>query len=106
MAHYEKILVVVAFCEKLLKILQGGLGSKRFGQENLGFIARFVAYERGCLQAALEWAGDDEVELNLQRIEHMGKVEAVAFAIFVQWALDVENWIAAPDACARMSKDE
>ena len=68
MADQEKILAIGALAEELLKIFQGGLGGERGGVQDLGFVAGLSADERGGLEAALEGAGDDEVELDVQRV--------------------------------------
>ena len=73
--------------------MESGFGGERGGVEDLRFVAGLGADERGGLQAALEWAGDDEVELDVQGVQDMGELEAVALAFLVEGALEVEGGI-------------
>ena len=61
----------------------------------MGFVAGLGADEGGGLEAALERAGDDEVELNVQRVQDVSELEAVLLAFLVERALEVEEWIGA-----------
>src|SRR6185437_6584228 len=79
--------------EKPLEVVEGGFGSESVGDLDGGFVAGLGAYQRGGLHAALEIAGDDEIELYFQRIQDIRELEAVAFAVFVQWAFLVEKRI-------------
>ena len=74
--------------------------------QDAGFVAGLGADERRGLQAALERAGDDEVELDLQRVEDMRELKAVALAVFVERTLDVEQRIGAAGSGAGVAKDE
>ena len=97
---------MAALVEELLEVLLGGLGGERFREQYLGLEAGLGAYEGGGLEAALEGARDDEIEVYLQCIQHMREMEAVAFAFFVQRALEIENGIFSADACAGVAKNE
>jgi hypothetical protein len=87
MADYEDIFVASGFVEELLEVLLGGLGGEGIGEEDLRLVAGFGAYEGGGLEAALEGARDDEIEVYLQCIQHMCELKAVSFAFFVEGAL-------------------
>jgi hypothetical protein len=85
MADDENVFAVAALVEKPLEVVEGGFGSESVGDLDGGFVAGLGAYQRGGLHAALEIAGDDEIELYFQRIQDIRELEAVAFAVFVQW---------------------
>ena len=74
--------------------------------QDLGFVAGLGADERGGLEAALERAGDDEVELNVQGVQDMGELEAVFFAFLIEGALERRGLGCTPDAGAGVAKDE
>ena len=49
--------------------MDAGVGRERIGDVDFGVVAGFVAYERGGLQGTLERAGDDAIELHVERAE-------------------------------------
>ncbi len=106
MAYDEEIFGVGAVLQEFVEVLEGGGGGEGVGVEDLGFVAGLGADEGGGLEAALERAGDDEIELNVESIEDMGELEAVAFAFLVEWALEVEEGIGAAGASAGVAEDE
>ena len=106
MSDYEDVFGASGFVEKLLEVLLGGLGGEGVGEQDLGFVAGFGAYEGGGLEAALEGARDDEIELYVQCIQHMRKVEAVSFAFFVEGAFEIEDGIFSADAGACVTENE
>lgn len=106
MANHENVFAVAALVEEALEVVEGGFGSESVGDLDGGFVAGLGTYERGGLHTALETAGDDEVELYLQRIQHVGELKAVAFAVFVQWAFRVEKRIGTAGSGAGVAEDE
>lgn len=54
----------------------------------------------------LKLTGDDEVELDLQCIQYMGKLKAVTVAVFVERTLDIEKRIGAAGSGAGVTEDE
>ena len=106
MAYYEDVFVASGFVEELLEVLLGGLGGEGVGEQDLGFVAGFGAYERGGLEAALEGAGDDEIEIYLQCTQHMRELEAVSFAVFVEWPFEIEERIFSAFPGAGVTKNE
>jgi len=92
-ADEEEVLALGALAEELLEVLEGGFGGERGGVEDLGFVAGLGADERGGLEAAFEGAGDDEVELDVQRVEHMSELEAMLLAFLIEGAFGVEERI-------------
>ena len=68
MADDEKIFAFIALAEELLEIFESRFRGEGGGVENLRFVAGLGAYERGGLEAALERAGDNEVELDVQGV--------------------------------------
>jgi hypothetical protein len=104
-ADKKEVLAFGVFAKESLKVFEGGFGGKRGGVQDLGFVAGLGADERGGLEAAFEGAGDDEVELDVQRVEHVGELEAVLFAFFIEGTFGVEEWIGAPQTGAGVAKD-
>jgi hypothetical protein len=96
MADDEEVLHVGAVVQELVEVLESGVGGEGVGVEDLGFVADLGADERGGLEAALEGAGDDEIELDVEGIEDMGKLHAVALAFLVERTFGVEEGIDAP----------
>ena len=100
MADHEDIVVAAALVQKALKLAEIGAGFEGLGVEDLGFVAHFRADQLGGLQAALERAGDDEIETDFKTAENGGKLQAVPFAVLVQRAFDVELGVEAAGAGA------
>ncbi len=92
--------------EELLEVFEGGFGGERVGGQDLGFVAGLGADERGGLEAALEGAGDDEVELDVQGVQDVRELETVLLAFFIEGALEVECRIRAPQTGTGVSKDK
>ena len=70
------------------------------------FVAGFGGDELGGLLAALEGAGDDEVEAELEGVEDVGELQALGLAVLVEGTLDVEERIGAAEAGAGVAEDE
>jgi len=102
----EEILAVRIVAEELLEVLDCCGGGERVGVKDLGFVPCLSADERGGLEAALQWAGDNQIELDVQCIQNIGELQAVFFSFFIKRALGVKDWIGSPHAGAGVSKDE
>jgi hypothetical protein len=102
----QEILGVGAVPEELMEVLERSGGGEAFGLKDLGFVAGLGADERGGLEAALEGTRDDKVELDVQGIEDIGELEAVAFAFLIERAFYVEEWVGAAGACAGVAEDK
>ena len=103
--HHQHVFIGAALPDQTLKL---GIGCLRFeclGMQDTGLIAGFRADQLGRLQAALQRAGDDEIEAELQPVKDVGEVQAVAFAVFIQWSLNINLWIIPPGARAGMAQD-
>jgi len=105
-ADKEDIFAIAAFVKEMLKVAGRGLRRERSGDLDGGFVAGLGADERGCLQASLQIAGDDDIELNIQCVQDVGELEAVALAVFIEGAPDVEKRVSAAGPGARMAEDE
>jgi hypothetical protein len=105
-ADDEEVLGVGAVPEELLEVLEGGGGGESVGLEDLGLVAGLGADERGGLEAAFEWARDDEVELDVECVEDVCELEAVALAFLVEGAPGVEERIGAAGSGAGVAKNE
>jgi hypothetical protein len=92
-ADEEEVLAFGALAEKFLEVFEGGFGGEGGGVQDLGLVAGLGADERCGLETALKGAGDDQVELDVQRVEHMSELETVLLAFFVEWAFGVEERI-------------
>lgn len=106
MAYDEEIFGVGTVLQEFVEVLEGGGGGEGVGVQDLGFIAGLGADKGGGLEASLEGAGDDEIELDVEGIEDMGELEAVALAFLVEWPLEVEEGIGAAGASAGVAEDE
>ena len=106
MADDQEVLGVGALLEELLESLRVAAGARRVGEEDVGLVAGLGADEGGGLEAALEGAGDDQVELNVERVEDVGELEAVALAFFVEGTFGVEERVGAACAGAGVAKNE
>jgi hypothetical protein len=106
MANDKEILAVGALAEELLEVFESSFGRERGGVQNLGFVAGLGADERSGLEAALERAGDDEIELDVQCIQHVSELETVLFALFVEGAFLVEKGISTTKSGAGVAEDE
>ena len=105
MADEQQVLVFGALAQQLLELGKGGVGRERCGGEDGRFVAHLGADEGSGLQAALERAGDNEIEGDLHRVEHMRKLEALCLAVLVERTLAVEDGIGAADAGAGVAQD-
>jgi hypothetical protein len=104
-ADDKEILAFGVLAKESLKVFEGGIGGERCGVQNLGFVAGLGADERGGLKAALEGAGDDQIELDVQRVQHVSELEAVLLAFFIERAFEVEERIGAGLTGAGVAKD-
>jgi hypothetical protein len=104
-ADEEEVLTFGALAEKLLEVFESGVGGECGGVQDLGFVASLGADERRGLEAALEGAGDDQVELDVQRVQHVSELEAMLLALFIERAFGVEERIAARLAGAGVAKN-
>jgi hypothetical protein len=57
------------------------------------------------LKAPLEGTRDNQIELNIQSIQHIGELEAVLFAFFVERTLEVEYGILAAKTSTGVAKN-
>ena len=79
--------------------------AKGLGDHDLGVVADLRAHQRGRLQCALERAGDDQIELNLQGVQVPADQQALLLAFLVEGTFDVDQRIRAADSGAGMTKD-
>jgi len=105
-ADEKKVLGFGAVAEELLEVAEGGLRSEGGGEQDLAVVAGLGADERGGLEAALEGAGDDEIELDVESVEDVGELEAVLLAVLVERAFDVEERVGAAGAGAGVPKQK
>lgn len=103
-ADDKYVLVGRTFFEQALKLGVGGFGKQAVGDEDALLVAGLCGDELGGLEAALQRAGDDEVEANFEGVEDVSEVEAVALAFFVERAPDIEQWIGAFDTGAGVAE--
>jgi hypothetical protein len=105
-ADDHHVLIGRALVQEALELRVGCAGREGVGDEDGGLVTGLGADELRGLQAALEWAGDDEIEVDRERAEDVREMDAVALSVLVERAFDVDNGIGA--ACARtgVAKDE
>lgn len=106
MADNEDIFAVAKLVNEMLEVVKVGFGGKRTGEQDLGFVASLRADERSSLHASFEIAGDNDIELDLQRIQNMGKLQAVPLSVFIERAFDIEERVGAARPGAGMAKNE
>jgi hypothetical protein len=58
------------------------------------------------LERTLERTRDNQIKVDLQRIQNMGELKAIALAILVERALYIQKWVNALGACAGVTKDK
>ena len=92
--------------EEALELWIGRARREGVGDEDGGLVAGLGADELCGLQAALERAGDDEIEVDRQRAEDVREVDAVALAVLVERAFDVNDGIGAACASTGVAKDK
>jgi hypothetical protein len=64
-ADHKEVFTFGVVAEELLEVSEGGFWSEGSGLQDPGFVAGLGADERCGLEAALEGARDDEVELDV-----------------------------------------
>ena len=105
-ADDENVFTGGGIAQKALELGEGRARSEGVGDEDLLFVSGLGGDELGGLLGALERAGDDEIEVELEGVEDVGELQALGLAVLVEGTLDVENWIGAADAGAGVAKDE
>ncbi len=94
-ADHQDIFVAAALVQQALKLAEVCSWLERLCVENLGLIAHLRPDKLSGLQAALQGAGDDQVEADAEIAQDLSELEAVAFAFLVQGTLDVQLGIRA-----------
>jgi hypothetical protein len=74
--------------------------------EDLRFVAGLRADEGGGLEAALEGTGDDEVKLDVQRVQEIGELEAMLLALLVEGPFLVEERVGTTKSGAGVAEDK
>lgn len=90
MADEEDVFVGGALSQEALELGVVGGGGEGGGEEDSLLVAGLGGDELGGLEASLEGAGDDEIEVGLEGVEDVGEVQAVALAVLVEGTFDVE----------------
>lgn len=80
MADDEHSLPVGVLVEEFLKGSKVAVRGERCTHFDLRFVTHLGAYELGRLQRALEWTGDNYVDLYTQRAQHASNQNALIFA--------------------------
>ena len=89
-ADDQDVLVGGALAQQALELGEGGGGGERVGDEDLLLIAGLGGDQLGGLEAALEGARDDQVEVELEGVEDVGELQALGLAVLVEGTFDVE----------------
>jgi hypothetical protein len=105
MTYDEEIFASGAVVQELLEVLESGSGGQCGRMQDLRFVAGLGANQGGGLEAALEGAGDDEVELDVQSVKDMSELKTVLLAFFIKGALRVDYWIGTSQTGTGVSKD-
>jgi hypothetical protein len=104
-ADDQKVFAIGTVVQERLELSEGGGGGEGVGVQNLGLVAGLGADEGGGLEAAFERARDDEIELNVKGVQHVGELEAMLLALLVERTLDVEERVGAAYTGAGMTED-
>jgi len=78
------------------ELLEGGIipgGSEHRRGEDLRFEANLCGDKLGRLKRSLERAGDDDIDLNVERSQDTGRQHALLLPILDKAALGIEDWI-------------
>ena len=105
-ADDQDIFAGLMFAQELLEVFEGGRRGESGGLQDGGLVAGLGTDEGGRLEAAFEWARDDEVELYVHCIQHLRELKAVALAFFIEGALYVEHGVQATGNCTGVTKDK
>ena len=105
-AYDENVLGGGAVAQKPLELGEGSGGGERVRDEELLFVASLGGDELGGLLSALERAGDDEIEVEIEGVEDVGKLKALGLAVLIDGTLEVEERIGARTTGAGVTKDE
>jgi len=105
-ANDKDVFAVTKLVKKMLEFVKVGFGGKCSGEQDLRLVAGFGADERSGLHASFEIAGDDDIKLDLQRIQNMSKLQAVALSVFIERAFDIEERVGAAHSGAGMTKNK
>ena len=101
----ENVLVFIQTADKVEEFLHGGFGSEGFGDFDFAVVAGFGADQRGGLEGALEGAGDDAVELDIQGVEEAADEKALLLSFLIEGPLDIYNGVGAACSRAGMTKN-
>ena len=105
MSHHQHVLPVAHLMHQLQKISVDRRRSELAGMHNLRLVSGFRRYQLCGLESAFERAGDDQVEVYLQCIQHMRELKAMLLAFLVERPSDIEERIGAPNSGAGVAKD-
>ena len=83
-ADDEDVLKGAGVTQQALKLGEGGGGGEGVGDEQLLLIAGLGGDELGSLLGALEGAGDDEIKVEVERVEDLGELEGLRLAVLVE----------------------
>ncbi len=95
--HQHAVAIGVLF-KQLLEVLKVGGRIERGAHFDLGLVAELGADKLRGLQGALERAGDDHIDLDVEGAEGAGHQHALLLAFFDKGALGIQGGIFAPDA--------
>jgi len=98
-ADYEDAFAVRVFGEHLLEVGVVGAEVECRADFDFGFVAKLRADKLGGLEGALERAGDDDVDLHLERREKPRHEHALLFSLFDEGSFAIKDVIFASQAC-------
>jgi hypothetical protein len=94
-ADHQDAFAVCVLGEELLEVGVAGVEIEGGTDLNLGLVTHLGTHKLGGLQGALERAGDYNVDLHLEGVEHPRHQHALFFSLFDEAALAIEGRIAA-----------
>jgi len=102
--HY--VFVGGGLVEKALELCPCGSRCDGVGDEDGGLVSGLSTNELGGLEAALERAGNDEIEVDCECVEDVREMQALTLTVFVERAFDVDGRICAACASTGVAKKE
>ena len=104
-ADDEDVVVFHQAADQVLELLHPGFGGQTFGYLDFAVVAGLSADQRCGLERALERAGDDAVELDIESAEKDADEDALLLAFFVEGPFYIDLGVGAARARAGMAKN-
>ena len=105
MPDHEQVFPPSRLLQQVLEVRKGGFRGEGVREQDALLVAGFGGDKLGSLDGTLERARYNEIEGHVQRVEHVGKLQAVALALLVQGTFYIEQGIGAAGASTGVAKN-